>query len=302
NFGKEIEFYLSNFPNISLTGTGCSLSCKHCNKKFLDRMIPATTPKRLVEICKQLDQKGVVGCLLSGGSRKDGTVPLDRFTNAIAQIKKETDLVLIAHTGPLNEKQVKAITKAGLNGALVDIIGAKETIKEIYGLNLDPNNFKKTLKAFEKAGIPNLSPHVIVGLHYGKLLGEFKALEMISEVEPTNIVIVAFIPTKETPFEKINPPMPEDVAKVIAQARKMFPTTPIALGCIRPGTNRSKMDELAIRAGVNKIAVPSSHAIKVVKSLNLKVKIYDTMLCCVCNEDEIKKDLTKGPKRWFSKV
>ena len=300
NFGKKIEFYFSTFPNISLTGTSCNLSCKHCNKKFLERMIPATTPKKLIKICKQLDQNGVVGCLLSGGSREDGTVPLDRFADAIAQIKKETNLVLMAHTGPLNREQVKVITKAGLDGALVDVIGTKGTIKEVYGINLSHKHFEKTLRAFEEAGIPNLSPHVIVGLHYGKLYGEFKALEMISEITPTNIVIVALIPTQGTSFEKVAAPSPEDIATIIAHARKIFPTTTIALGCVRPGVDLAKIDELSIKAGVNKIAVPSSHAIEVAKSLDLKIKIFDSMLCCVCNEASLKKELEKSPKRWFS--
>lgn len=61
-------------------------------------MIPASNPEKLLKICKDLKANHALGVLLSGGSRKDGTVPLDEFAHTISLIKKETGLLISAHT------------------------------------------------------------------------------------------------------------------------------------------------------------------------------------------------------------
>jgi uncharacterized radical SAM superfamily protein len=110
-------------------------------------------------------------------------------------------------------------------------------------------------------------PHVIVGLNEGKLEGELEALKMINEVKPSALVIIAFMPIHGTAMEKTAPPKPEDIAKVLATARLMFPQTPLILGCMRPkGEARAKTDVLALKAGVDAIAFPSEKAIKYVES------------------------------------
>jgi uncharacterized radical SAM superfamily protein len=83
---------------------------------------------------------------------------------------------------------------------------------------------------------------VIVGLHYGKLKGEFRALKMISKYKPAALVVIAFMPIRNTQMEKVAPPEPIEIARVIAAARVMLPQTPLVLGCMRPkGRHRAKL-------------------------------------------------------------
>ena len=108
---------------------------------------------------------------------------------------------------------------------------------------------------------------MIVGLNEGKLDGELAALQMISQVKPSALVIIAFMPIHGTAMENVAPPKPADIAKVVAIARQMFPLTPLVLGCMRPkGKARAETDVLALKAGVDAVAFPSDEAIEYAKS------------------------------------
>jgi len=172
----------------------------------------------------------------------------------------------------------KRLKEAGVDAALIDIIGSDETIKEIYNLNITTMDYENSLKALSEAGIAFV-PHVIVGLHYGRLKGELHALEVISKYKPSAVVIIAFMPIRGTEMEKVEPPKPIDIARVIATARLIFPKTPIVLGCMRPkGRHRTETDVLALKAGVNAIAFPTEEAIKFAESQGNK--IFFSSFCC----------------------
>jgi len=205
-------------------------------------------------------------------------VPLDRFVDAIAKIKRDLGLTVLVHTGIIKSSTAKALKKAGVDAALIDVIGSKETIREIYQLNARVNDYDRSLEALHASGIPTV-PHVLVGLHYGKLKGELEALKMISKNSPSAVVIIAFLPVRGTPMENVAPPAPEEIAKVLIAARLMLPKTPIALGCMRPkGEHRIKTDMLAVRAGVNAIAFPVEEAIQLAESMGLQVTF--SSFCC----------------------
>ena len=277
----KTSYYCSSpkdFPTISVTGKGCALKCKHCGGKVLETMYPATTPEELFEVCAKLKRDGALGCLISGGCMPDGSVPLGRFVDAIKKIKRELDLTLFVHTGIINFETAEELKKAGVDSALIDIIGSDETIKEIYNLNVTVEDYENSLKALHKAGMV-LVPHVIVGLHHGKLKGELKALEMISKYKPSALVIIAFMPIHGTKMAMVEPPKPTEIAKVIAIARLMFPLTPLVLGCMRPkGRHRVKTDILAIKAGVNAIAFPAEEAVKFAEEHGYKTAF--SSFCC----------------------
>jgi len=155
-----------------------------------------------------------------------------------------------------------ALKTAGVDASLIDIIGSDETIKKICNLNVTVEDYARSLKALQKAGL-NVVPHVIVGLHNGELKGEFNVLKIISSVKPSALVVIAFMPIHETAMAEVIPPQPADIAKVTATARLMFPETPLVLGCMRPkGKHRAETDILALKAGANAIAFPSEEAIK----------------------------------------
>jgi len=293
NFGKKIHFYApsfmyyktsyycsspTDFPTISVTGKGCALNCKHCGGKVLNTMYSATSPQELFELCMQLKSKGALGCLISGGCLPDGSVPLKKFIDVIEKIKRELNLTVIVHTGIIDFNTAERLRNAGVDAALIDIIGSDETIKEIYKLNITVKAYENSLRALHEAGIAFV-PHVIVGLHYGKLKGELHALKMISRYQPSALVIIAFMPIRGTEMEKVAPPKPIEIAKIIATSRLMFPQTPLALGCMRPkGKHRIKTDILSIKAGVNAIAFPTQEAIKTAKELGYKISF--SSFCC----------------------
>jgi uncharacterized radical SAM superfamily protein len=267
-----------DFPTISITGKGCELNCKHCEGKVLETMYAVHTPKQLIEICTELKRKSALGCLISGGCLSDGSVPIRQFIPAIAQIKHDLSLTILIHTGIIDNDTAKQLKTAGVDAALIDIIGSDETINEIYNLKITIKNYAKSLQALEEAKI-DFVPHVIVGLHYGNLKGEYIALSMISKHKPSALVILSFMPIHGTLMAKTKPPTPLAIAKVLATARTMFPKTPLVLGCMRPkGTHRAQTDVLSLKAGVDAIAFPSEEAIKYAKQQRYDVSFSSN--CC----------------------
>ncbi|NIP66522.1 radical SAM protein [Candidatus Bathyarchaeota archaeon] len=292
-FGRQIRFYApsfafyktryfssspATFPSISVTGSSCALRCKHCGSKVLETMLSAATPRELVEICRELKSQGCTGCLISGGCLSDGSVPLDRFTEAIIQIKRQLELNVLVHTGLVKFSTAESLKKAKVDAALIDVIGSDETIRDIYRLKATVKDYDRSLQALNKVGIP-IIPHVLVGLHHGKLRGELKALKMISNYSPSAVVVIAFMPVRGTLMENVTPPKPREIVKVLVAARLMLPDTPLALGCMRPkGKHRIKTDILAVRAGVNAIAFPQEEAIQLAESMGLRVEFSSS--CC----------------------
>jgi len=266
------------FPSISITGSSCALKCKHCNGKVLDTMVPALTPEELFDVCAKLKNNGAIGCLISGGCLPDGSVPIDKFVDAIAKIKKKLGLTVVVHTGVIDFSTAKKLKEAGVDAALIDIIGSDETIREVYRLDVSVEDYDQSLRAFRESGIPFV-PHVLVGLHYGELKGELEALKMISGYSPSAVITIAFMPIRGTPMEKVIPPEPEDIARILVSAKLLMPETPIVLGCMRPkGKHRINTDVLAVRAGVNGIAFPVEEAIRLAESMNLETSF--SSLCC----------------------
>ena len=274
------------FPSISITGSLCALKCKHCNGRVLDTMVPSMTPEGLFDVCVKLKKNGAIGCLISGGCLPDGSVPVDKFIDSIAEIKRELGLTVVVHTGVIDLPTAKRLKAAGVDAALIDIIGSDETIREIYHLDVTVSDYEQSLQAFHESGIPFV-PHVLVGLHYGKLKGELEALKMIAKYSPSAVITIAFMPIRGTPMENVNPPEPEDIARILASARLLLPETPIVLGCMRPkGEPRKKIDLLAVKAGVDAIAFPVEEAIQLAESLNLDISF--SSLCCSQIFEDIK--------------
>lgn len=277
----KTSYYRSSptrFPTVSVTGTACALNCRHCGGKVLQTMHPANTSEKLFELGAELKQNGALGCLVSGGCLPDGSVPLKQFVPAIEKIKRELGLTIFVHTGIIDAVTATALKTAGVDAALIDIIGSDETIRKVCNLNVTVKDYAKSLKALHEAGL-NFVPHVIVGLHDGKLKGEFHALKMASSYEPSAIVVIAFMPIHGTAMAEIKPLQPADIARVTATARLMFPETPLVLGCMRPkGKHRVETDILALKAGANAIAFPSEEAVKYAEKQEYELSF--SSYCC----------------------
>jgi hypothetical protein len=251
-------------------------------------MVSVHTPEGLFELCKKLKNNGALGCLISGGCLPDGSVPLDNFVEVIAKIKRELGLTVIVHTGVIDFSTAKSLKDAGVDAALIDIIGSNETIREVYNLDVTVADYERSLQAFQESGIPFV-PHVLVGLHYGELKGELEALKIIAKYSPAAVIAIAFMPIRGTPMEKVIPPEPEDIAKTIVAAKLLMPKTPVVLGCMRPKSkHRIKTDMLAVKAGVNAIAFPVEEAIQLAESLNLELSF--SSLCCSQIFEDLRPD------------
>ncbi len=274
---KHFSSSTIDFPTISVTGNACALDCKHCGGKVLENMHDAPSPEELFEVARKLKRDGAEGCLISGGCLPDGSGPLDAFVPTLARIKWELGLTVFVHTGIIKPQVAFALKDAGVDAALIDVVGSAVTAREVYNLNISVQDYADSLAALEDAKL-TFVPHIIVGLNDGKLDGELRALQIICQVKPSALVIIAFMPIHGTAMEKTSPPKPVDIAKVSVLARQMFPTIPLALGCMRPkGEVRGEMDVLALKAGVDAVAFPTEAAIEYAKS-----KVYSTVFSSYC--------------------
>jgi len=168
-------------------------------------MVSATSPEELVVKGIDLAEGGAVGCLISGGSNRDGALPWDVFAPAIRTLKEKTDLFISVHTGLLDTDSAKLLKEAGVDQALMDVVGDQETFDRIYHIDDGFWRIEETLAALSYAGIPTV-PHVVVGLNYGRISGEYDALELATKYKPDCLVVVVFMPIAGTKMASVSPP------------------------------------------------------------------------------------------------
>lgn len=285
-FGKRIAFYLpgmftqdgtsGRYPAISITGGACCLACDHCRGKLLAPMVPAAEPNALVRECLRLERDGNFGVLISGGCDPDGSLPWVRFLPALAAVKATTGLRVSIHSGFLNAATAKGLAEAGVDQALIDIIGSEDTYREVYHVTDGPVRLEETLEALTGAGLP-VVPHIVCGLHRGSLKGEEAALIRAAKLDPRLMVLLSLMPMPGTPMARLKPPAPEAVAECIAEARRLAPKAEIGLGCARP-RGHDLLSELAVDAGVNRMALPSESARRRAAHYGLDMTYHRT--CC----------------------
>jgi len=286
--GRRLQFFIpgqmyymgerGRYPAISLTGTACALNCDHCHRRILEGMIPAIEPKDLRDICQRLDEQGNIGVLLSGGSDMRGALPWKKFLASIRWVKQNTRLKITIHTGLIEKETALALEEVGIDEVLIDVIGSEETLQEVYHLRQGLERMESSLESLAATDIP-LIPHIVLGLHYGQIMGEMHALEMVAKYTLTALVIVVLKPMRQTPMDGVRPPEPEDVARFVATARLRLPQVPISLSCGRPlGQHRTQTDILALKAGVNRIAMPAEEAVEKAKEMGLEIEFHKT--CC----------------------
>ena len=132
-----------------------------------------------------------------------------------------------------------------------------------------------------------VAPHVVVGLHYGKIMGEYKALEIISRYEIAALVLVMLTPMCNTPMAKAVPPGIEEMRGIFAAARDMFPSTPILLGCARPaGKFRLQLDKMALDMGINGIAYPAEGVVQYASEKGL-TPVFSEYCCSFIFEEAL---------------
>jgi hypothetical protein len=235
----------------------------------------------LYAVCEELRARGARGILVSGGSDRRGRVPLLRHIPDLERARRELGLVIRVHPGLPDEDTAAALGGVGVDGAMLDVIGAAATIREVYHLEIGVEEYEAALERLERHGVP-LIPHIVLGLHHGRMLGEWTALRMIERHRPKLLVLVILMPLTGTPMQGVAPPTVGEIGAFFETARTALPETPISLGCARPlGPVKAEIDRRAVEAGLDGIAFPAEGTVAYAESRGLAPRFHDA--CCGVN-------------------
>jgi uncharacterized radical SAM superfamily protein len=250
------------FPAFSITGGACALQCDHCRAEILKPMIAAGVPAAFEDLVRRMIvRQGLRGFLLSGGSNRRNEVPFDRYLPAIRRLKDDhPSLEILVHTALVDARRARSLKEAGVDVAMLDIIGDEDTIRDIYHLDRPVQDFETSLTHLVDAGL-NVVPHVVVGLHRGTLRGEGAAIEIIARHRTSAAIIVVLMPAFAAPgFGAVDPVA---AARLFGVARLRLADRALLLGCARPhGAARVALDVAAVLAGFDGIAYPCDEALR----------------------------------------
>lgn len=267
------------FPTFSVTGAACALDCAHCRAEVLRPMIPATSPEALDRAVRKIAaERHLRGFLLSGGSNRRNEIPHARFWPTVARLKRDLPGIEVAvHTGLVDAAGARAMADVGVDLAMIDVIGAQETVREVYHLDRPVADFAASLAALCAAGL-KVAPHIVMGLHFGALRGEPRALEICLAQPIAALVLVAVMPQPRQDARFV-PPDPDAMGAFLLRARQAAPDLPVTLGCARPhGLARRKLDAWAVMAGLDSVAFPAEGAVALARAIGRPVTADPT--CC----------------------
>ena len=262
-----------HFVPVSLSGVSCHLQCQHCGGHYLKAMTAATSPDELWHLSQKIEQIGGLGMLVSGGSDSKGRMlNLSGMLDVLRHIKTRGKLIIAIHPGLVSEQMAGELVDA-CHVAFADMVGDETTIRQIIGVGT-VEEYVANIQRLAEAGIP-VTPHLTVGLHYGNIKGEYRALSLLDWLPPCKIVINVICSTAGTKFASLSPPDVESVKGVVAWCVQQgwHP----ALGCMRP-RGRPDFEYAAIDAGVKDIALPSKSLVNSLKEQGSEVEIWP--VCC----------------------
>jgi uncharacterized radical SAM superfamily protein len=258
----------NSFPAFSVTAGGCALMCDHCQAKILEPMIPATSPEMLERKVRELAAaQDLQGFLLSGGSTRANEIRYERYLPVLERLKREFPHLKIAlHSALLDAPRARAIAAAGVDTVMMDVIGAQDTIREVYHLERPVADFEATLAALCSTSM-QVVPHIVIGLHYGRILGEPNALDIVARHPVHSLVLVVIMPFYARPGTFVTPAT-SDVGRIFLEARQRIPDRQVLLGCARPpGMHRRVTDAYAVMAGLDGIAFPAEGTLAVAHAI-----------------------------------
>jgi lipoyl synthase len=257
-----------SFPAFSVTAGGCALMCDHCQAKILEPMIPATSPEMLERKVRELlQEQALQGFLLSGGSTRRNEIRYERYYPVLERLKRAYPHLKIAvHSALLDAPRARSMAAAGVDTVMMDVIGAEQTIREVYHLERPVEDFEATLAAL-CATTMEVVPHIVIGLHYGRILGEPRALDIVSRHPVHSLVLVIVMPFYARPGAFATPDT-SDVGRIFLEARSRIAERQVLLGCARPpGMHRRVADAYAVMAGLDGIAFPAEGTVAVAHAI-----------------------------------
>jgi uncharacterized radical SAM superfamily protein len=266
NYPDEITWsYPLTTAVLSLTGEQCALDCAHCGGHYLGGMRPIW----------DTEPDSSSSCLISGGCDPTGQMPVLAHLERVRAWRKGRTMNW--HVGFVSEAELETIAPL-VDVVSFDFVGDDATIREVYGTGRTVGDYVETYRLLRRYA--RTLPHVTIGLRGGELGHELPALELLQELGAEGLVILVFIPTPGTRYADRQPPAPETVAVLLAEARMRFPDVPLYLGCMRPkGGYRNLLDPLAVQAGFNVVVSPSRLARQRAAELGLTER--QMRECCV---------------------
>lgn len=269
----------SLWPAVSITGGDCQLACDHCKAKILEPMIPARTPDELWGVINREIENGARGMLLTGGSNRRNEVEYGPFYPVVRRAKDTfPDFRIAVHTALVDANIAQRMEAAGFDCAMMDVIGAQDTISQVYHLKRGVADFERSLACLTATSM-KVVPHIVLGLHYGRMLGEWNALEIVARHRPDALVLVAVMPIYAPANRPFAIPAARDIGQFFLDARLALPGLPLLLGCARPtGPLKTQIDAYAVMAGLNGIAHPADGIVELAARLQRDVRVSPA--CC----------------------
>jgi len=231
-------------------------------------MIPATNPEMLERKVRELiAAQDLQGFLLSGGSTRRNEIRYERYLPVVERLKREFPHLKVAiHSALLDAPRARAMASAGVDTVMMDVIGSNDTIREVYHLDRPVEDFEATLAALCSTTM-QVVPHIVIGLHYGRLLGEPNALDIVSRHPVHSLVLVVIMPFYAKPGTFVTPAT-SDVGRIFLEARDRIADRQVLLGCARPaGMHRRVTDAYAVMAGLDGIAFPADGTLAVANAI-----------------------------------
>jgi uncharacterized radical SAM superfamily protein len=231
-------------------------------------MIPATDPEMLDRKVRDLILlQNLQGFLLSGGSNRRNEIKYERFYPVVEKLKRDFPHLKIAiHSALIDEPRAKAMESAGVDTAMMDVIGDDDTNSQVYHLDRPVEDFEASLAALTATRM-EVVPHIVIGLHYGRIRGEARALDIIARRNVHSLVLVVVMPIYCAPGT-FRTPETADVGRIFLTARARLADKPVLLGCARPaGMHKRVVDAYAVMAGLDGIAFPAEGTVALAEAI-----------------------------------
>ncbi|MGM0640558.1 MAG: radical SAM protein [Thermotogota bacterium] len=270
---KNIEFVkLRETKSISTTNNYCYLNCKHCNKHYLKDM-------NSISDIEELSIEGFKSFLISGGMNSKIEVPIIEHYNKLYTLKQKYNLKYNIHTGIIdnNDEYISKLYKLH-DSISFDIVGSESVYKNVY----NNNYYKEMISSFYTLmnNNFNVKPHITIGLEGGQINHEYDAIKILKNSfnKLDELIFIIFIPTKDTFYEKKNPPILNEVEKIMKLYRKEFPDIKLTLGCMQPkGTYKKELQKMSLKY-MDKIVQPINNTIKRAENNNFIINY--SFQCC----------------------
>ncbi len=273
---RKLSFFWpgKRFPAVSVTGSQCAIQCDHCRGHYLQGMQDAGSPEELLSFALSLQDRGGEGFLISGGCDERGRVPLHPYLDTISRIKKETGLMINAHSGLLSKDEARSLVESSIDCFSLDVVQDDETIHKVLHLPFSIKDYEDTMEALFSAGARSVVPHICLGLSSEE--GEMRSIEMVSRYPISSLILLVFMPTKGTPLQHSKPPEDERVVRAVRRAVGML-ECPVILGCMRP-RGKADLEIRSIEEGVSGIALPSRRT--TAWAVEMGYQIEEKERCC----------------------